>query len=32
MLRSFLIFVQAFIECFLCFLGRDVADGTVQSF
>ena len=29
MLRSFLIFVQAFIESLLCFLGRDVADGTV---
>jgi antirestriction protein ArdC len=32
MLRSFLILVQAFIECLLCFLGWDVADGTVQSF
>ena len=32
MLRSFLISVQAFIKCLLCFLGRDIADGAVQSF
>ena len=30
MLHSFLISVQAFIKCLLCFLGRDIADGTVQ--
>lgn len=32
MLRSFFIFVQAFIESLLCFLGRDISDGTVQPF